>query len=299
VQAEVPGYTWLTDVDIANNTVNYSSGYGGGIDFEGHYIGLLRVKLHDNHIEGGNSQYAGGGMSVFYGTAVLTDSAVYNNVAETGPGGGLHASYGATLTVVSSAIYNNQALAGMGGGISLTPVGGGSRLWLIDSTVSGNSSGAGAGGVDMGVVNNYATISYTTFYSNASPVVSNLTGTVVLHGSIIAAGHGGPNCGSFMKSFGYNLDDGNSCHLFATGDLTSTNPLLGELLWNGGPTPTHAVLAGSPVIDAGDPAICPATDQRGGVRPVDGDGAGGARCDIGAFEFGALVPRLFLPFLWK
>ena len=52
---------------------------------------------------------------------------------------------------------------------------------------------------------------------------------------------------------------------------------------NGGSTQTMALLAGSPAIDAG--LTCSPTDQRGLVRPVDGDGVGGAVCDIGAFEY--------------
>jgi uncharacterized Zn-binding protein involved in type VI secretion len=51
---------------------------------------------------------------------------------------------------------------------------------------------------------------------------------------------------------------------------------LGGLADNGGPTFTHALLAGSPAINAGDPAACPATDQRGTART--------ATCDIGSYE---------------
>ena len=54
--------------------------------------------------------------------------------------------------------------------------------------------------------------------------------------------------------------------------------LLGPLAGNGGPTATHALLDGSPAIDAADAALCPPTDQRGVVRPQ------GAACDVGAFE---------------
>jgi hypothetical protein len=56
--------------------------------------------------------------------------------------------------------------------------------------------------------------------------------------------------------------------------------MLGPLADNGGPTQTHALLPGSPAIDAGDNTACPATDQRGVTRPL------GAACDIGAYEFG-------------
>ena len=79
--------------------------------------------------------------------------------------------------------------------------------------------------------------------------------------------------------------------------LSPIDPLLGTLADNGGPTETHALLPGSPAIDAGDPSILfnPAEfDQRGSpfVRVVDGDGAGGAQIDIGAFEDNSSV---FLP----
>jgi hypothetical protein len=60
-------------------------------------------------------------------------------------------------------------------------------------------------------------------------------------------------------------------------DLVVADPLLGSLADNGGPTLTHALLAGSPAIDAGDNAVCPATDQRGVARD--------AACDIGSFEY--------------
>jgi hypothetical protein len=70
--------------------------------------------------------------------------------------------------------------------------------------------------------------------------------------------------------------------------------ILAPLADNGGPTATHALVAGSPAIDAGNPGGCPdnsgallLTDQRGFVRHVDGNNDGTVRCDIGAFEYGA------------
>jgi hypothetical protein len=90
------------------------------------------------------------------------------------------------------------------------------------------------------------------------------------------------------------LGNNGGCTFTATtGDLVGTpgqpmEPLIGPLQSNGGPTWTHALLPGSPAIDAGTPSRCPTADQRGYARPEDGDGDGNPICDIGAFEFGAL-----------
>jgi len=77
---------------------------------------------------------------------------------------------------------------------------------------------------------------------------------------------------------GYNLSSDASCNFAAPGSLNNTDPKLGPLADNGGPTPTHALLMGSPAIDAADPSSCPHTDQRGAPRPS------GLACDIGAYE---------------
>ena len=87
----------------------------------------------------------------------------------------------------------------------------------------------------------------------------------------------GPTFGDF-PSAGYNLDSDGSCGLTAPGDLSDVDPVLGSLGDNGGLTPTHALLHGSPAIDAGDDLTCATTDQRGVARPQ------GNACDIGAFE---------------
>ena len=75
-----------------------------------------------------------------------------------------------------------------------------------------------------------------------------------------------------------------------TGHITNVDPLLGPLANNGGPTSTHALLGGSPAIDAGNPSdvggafSCFPFDQRGMPRPADGDGNEVPICDMGAFE---------------
>ncbi len=73
-----------------------------------------------------------------------------------------------------------------------------------------------------------------------------------------------------------------------TGNILDQDPLLGSLQNNGGSTQTQAPLVGSPTIDHGDNAGCPAIDQRGWHRPI------GLSCDIGAVEAGLLV---YLPLI--
>jgi uncharacterized repeat protein (TIGR01451 family) len=104
-----------------------------------------------------------------------------------------------------------------------------------------------------------------------------------LSGTLLSVNTGG-NCAGTIESGGSNLDSGTTCAFGATGDQSSADPLLGPLADNGGPTATHALLSGSPAIDAATNSDCPATDQRGVARPVDGNGDSVAACDIGAFE---------------
>jgi len=86
-----------------------------------------------------------------------------------------------------------------------------------------------------------------------------------------------------VSSLGYNLssDDGGG-YLTGAGDQINTDPLLGPLQDNGGPTLTHLPLTGSPAIDAGDPEVTlpPYHDQRGACF----DRVFGRRIDIGSVE---------------
>jgi len=92
--------------------------------------------------------------------------------------------------------------------------------------------------------------------------------------------------GGTVTSDGYNVCD-DACGLSGTGDLVSTEPLLGPLADNGGPTLPHALMGGSPAIDLG--GTCGPTDQRGFDAPTDGDGDSSADCDAGSVEAPTLV----------
>jgi len=103
-----------------------------------------------------------------------------------------------------------------------------------------------------------------------------------------------------LTSLGNNLEDSVECGLVpGLDDQPDTDPQALPLALNGGTLAVHALADGSLAIDAGDNATCPAVDQRGATRPVDGDGNGTAICDIGAFEYGGILPPIYLPFINK
>jgi hypothetical protein len=211
-------------------------------------------------------------------TATLQDLTIrYGRT--TGSGGGL-ANFG-TLTLTHSTIRLNTS-----------PDGGGlynrGTLTLTNSTVSGNTA-AFAGGLynSYGIlILTHSTVSGNTVTENGSGFWNG--GTLTLTSSIVANNPAGGDCRTVSGSItsdGYNLDSDGSCSLTAATDLPGTDPRLGPLQDNGGPTFTHALLPGSAAIDVIPWSIngCGTThigDQRWQARPQP---AGGA-CDIGAYE---------------
>ncbi len=215
---------------------------------------------------------AHGGAIANRGTLTLEGSTLFGNDAELN-GGGLFAGAG-TLTVVNSTITENTAL-GQGGGVY---VAGGAQVTLTNVTNSRNNADTG-GGI------------FTAL--NGSISIAN---TIVADSST-AADDGTPslNCdngGTEVTSLGHNLIGDASCVSGAvSGDQINTNPKLSFIADNGGPTETRMPLAGSPAIDKGDNALCPARDQRGVERPQ------GSTCDIGAVEVTATdgLYRVLMP----
>jgi HYR domain/FIMAH domain len=157
---------------------------------------------------------------------------------------------------------------------------------------------AGNGNNSGGLYNNgTATISNSTFaYNSASSNSPPFGGGGIdaeselnIRGSIVAANTGG-DCitwfggdGFSLTDQGYNLSSDSSCGLSGTGSVQNTDPKLGPLASNGGPTQTLALQDGSPAIDAIPLSanLCPSTDQRGQGRPDTGE----SKCDMGAYEF--------------
>jgi CSLREA domain-containing protein len=259
------GTTSIVTSTITGNTATSGPSHDG--DGGGVYNSMGSMTL-TNATLSGNTANSGGGI-FNRAVATLTNSTMSENTV-THTGGGIYSDgVGSQLTLNSSTVNANTAPFG-GGAYN------GSVMAVTNSTIVSNTGGYGAG------INNLGTLSVqsSTFFGNANFALGNqYSGSAVLTDTILA--NGVSNCAGLMiASGGYNLEDTDTCEFTQTTDIVNTNPQLGPLADNGGPTQTMALLPGSPAIDHGGTAAngCPPTDQRGISRPQ------GPACDIGAFE---------------
>ena len=301
-----------TSVMLTNSTV--SGNTGGGI-----YAYTSGVTLSNSTVSGNSTSISGGGIDAVYRSSVtLTNSTVSGNTAGN-RGGGIGANDRSSVTLTNSTVSSNTA-GSDGGGISSHLY---SDVTLTNSTVSGNSAESGGGGIDtdfsdvslmnstvsdnkgggidFGVNLSDAAIENSTVSGNTGYGISGygltLTNSTVsgntdggisveevrgLVNSIIA-NNGLPDCSIsyFPVGIGVGAD---TISTTACDGATIADPLLGPLADNGGPTQTHALLAGSPAIDNGTGSGATATDQRGVA-------AEGVR-DSGAYEFTAAMNAL-------
>jgi hypothetical protein len=261
-------------VTLSNLTIrNGAALQGAGINSPG------TLTLNNCLISANTAQGSGGGI-VSGGRMVINRSTISGNTSQ-GDGGGIW-NLG-TMTVNYSTISANK------GGANIFATGAGiansATMAINNSTISGNkriTHGIG------GIANLQGTlmISNSTIAGNQGGIYVN-NGTLSLQNSIVGNNSGG-NCFGPVSSKGYNLSSDSTCNFLGPGDMNNTNPMLGPLQNNGGPTQTMALPSGSPAIDAGNPGGCTdsvghllKTDQRGKPRP-DTDDTGG--CDMGAFE---------------
>jgi hypothetical protein len=241
--------------------------------------------------------YEDGGPVTVVLSTIDGNSVTVNDDGGDSGGGGL-ASQGGDIGVAFSSISSNTAnitdTAGGddGGGAILDE--GGDNVFLT-STFSGNSTTITGGATGNGG---------GAFYSFGTVLISSLTiagndtnapggailnrGGIQIKDTIVAGNTATPagNCAGDgeLTSAGFNLEDANTCGFTAGGDLVNTNPQLGPLQNNGGPTPTRAIPPGSPAVDAGS-----CTNVVGGTMSVDQREVAvpqpaGGKCDIGAYE---------------
>jgi CSLREA domain-containing protein len=268
---------------ISGNTSNS----GSGIFAYGSSVNLKDSTISDNKAVGGD----GGGIAGFGASSIeVTRSSIANNSAD-GNGGGFWLSFFSGVTLTNSTVSGNTAKAG-GGIYSFYTDGGYAQV--INSTISGNTADFGGGiyGAVAGLVVTDSTIAKNKANIDGGGIL-NKAGFVEVANSIIAQNSGNQDIdGDSFTSQGFNLiGNGDGADGFINGvngdqvgtSLSPLDPLLSPLQNNGGSTLTHALLAGSTAIDAGNNALIPAN------TPYDQRGAGfprivGGIVDIGSFE---------------
>ena len=238
-----------------SGTIVAGAGVGGGI-YNSNTLWLLDCTLAGNTATGGTGGWGGnayGGGLCNQGQLTATNNTLAGNVALGGPGGiPFYASSGPNTYFSGGNAYGG-AVCNNGGG-----------AWFAFTTISSNSVAGGAGNGN----------------SNGTNFGGGLTanaGTLTLVDSIVAYSTAG-NCYGAITDAGYNLNSDATGQFTGPGSRNNTDPLLGPLANNGGPTLTCALLAGSPALDAAGAPGAPATDQRGAPRPY------GAGYDVGAYE---------------
>jgi len=272
--AQAAGGIWSGGVgaslSISGSVIRNNVGPGGA----GGLMSFGTTTIIDSTIDGNSSDTPGGGM-ILGGTATISGSTISNNVGVK-LGGGIFAGddttsgcCAATIRIVNSTLSGNisrfynsgtpQYFPGVGGAIGIKRT----ALVLEDSTITANVSQTNPTSGQEGV---------------AGGISMGYEGTLEIRRSIVAGNTGETQC-----ALGLTVVTGSDSITADCGVGSGADPTLGTLADNGGPTLTHALLAGSPAIDAAG-GSCPATDQRGITRPQ------GAACDIGSFELGAASP---------
>jgi CSLREA domain-containing protein len=277
-------------IRIQNSTVKANSGSGiesfmSGTtvdiqithsDFLGNtFSGIGAINTNLTITEGKIADNKESGIRMNGGSLKLDRSEVVGN-SSTGDGGGISL-FNMGLSVIENTTISGNTAATSGGGIYFWGLGMGGDLKLYNLTVSGNRAGTTGGGIEAasGVIG----VGNVTLAQNTAPSAGGFHSAATVHvlNTILADNTGG-NCGGSVSSFGNNLDTGASCAFAEPGDLTGLPAMLGPLHDNGGFAETHALLPGSPALEAGNDLACRPTDERGITRPQ------GLHCDIGAFE---------------
>ncbi|MFL6255926.1 MAG: Ig-like domain-containing protein [Pyrinomonadaceae bacterium] len=266
------------DLDVTDNLIITGHPDGTTIDANDldrvfHVHPGATLTLRNIHITNGRWP-DGGGILVEGGTLVLENCTVSNNYAFMGPGGGIEVAAGGVLNMSNSTVSGNVA-DDIAGAIQISS----GTATITNSTITANSSSSGqTGGIN-------APAGTTTLRSTI--LVGNTNGSIV---------NGVPNFSGALESQGYNvIGDAGTPPNNGTFNAQATDQIgvtpaqvnLGPLQNNGGPTPTHALGAGSVAIDKGHSSGA-TTDQRGLTRPCDlasvSNAAGGDGGDAGAFE---------------
>ncbi|UXI69032.1 choice-of-anchor Q domain-containing protein [Tahibacter amnicola] len=248
IGAKLTAVTTITSSVFSNNTT--ANGAGGALS-----MNVGTAMLDKVQATGNSAGLTGGAISAYAIALGVTNSTLAGNTA-TGSGGGIDFVISGGLTLTNATISGNTSTSGNGGGIQS---GSGTTLALTAATVVGNTASTGGGVSRQGTA---ATVRNSIVANNNAPSGPDLSGAFTPNASLIRNGSG-----ATLSAGNGNLPAG-------------TDPLLGPLAVNGGPTLSMMPGTSSPVLNAGDTTTSglPGTDQRGLARIA------GGRIDIGAVE---------------
>jgi hypothetical protein len=251
----------------------------GNNQFQVFHVGAgTTVGISGLTVSGGHALFSGGGIYNDGGNLTLTNDAVTDNSAVMNEGGGIYNKGGSTLMLTDDTLANNTA-GDQGGGLFNSSFPTPATATLTNVTLANNTAVHGGGGIlnSGSLTLSNDTLTNNSPGTNGGGILTN--GTLALYDTIVAGNVGVDvyrNSGT-VTSNGFNLYGTSHNVTWQGSDIQTSNPVLGSLQPNGGPTETVALLPGSPAIGAGSSVGAPATDQRGVARP---SGA----IDIGAFE---------------
>lgn len=281
------------------------------------------VVIEGLRLGGGQTVFAGGAMSIVNSSAVTLRQLDIHGHSATSSGGAIYAD-NATLLIEDSDLHSNHT-DGQGAAIrsdasfveirrssvrANTDSGVGADQEALyasgdGSTLVSNSTFSGNAGTALRIIDGDLELNNVTLVGNSRRGVEfeRLTGRNLLIRNTALTANGLGACSltgagnAGLATDGYNLTQGTGCDLHAgASNLEFAGEVLGPLLASAAEfTAHHLPLAGSPLRDSGHPDIsalgCTAADQRGTQRPIDGNGDGVSRCDIGAIE-AATAPNL-------
>lgn len=270
----------ISNAEISNNTADVELGSGGGI------LNITNgvITLNNVIMQGNSASRAGGALEDNGGGTMVTMnnvSLIGNSTGDMpGNGGAVHITGMGSVSISNSEVSGNTAVNEGGGLWNFSNA----SLVVTNSTVSGNSSPLGGGLFQNGAGSGFIVNDSTVANNGENSVAVAQGGTINVNNSIITGGVSGILTGAF------NIIEDSEVNFVGSPNTVGESAMLADLANNGGNTQTHAISAG-PAIDTADANGCGGntrlTDQRGVIRPVDGDGEDGANCDIGAFEFAA------------
>ena len=274
----------VSDVVIENTKIrNNVAPDIGGVKIAGPGKGARPVTIRKAEITGNTTTGSSGGVYVGNGALVLEDSLVQGNRARLA--GALYSASG-YLTIRRSTFSANQAE--YDGGVYITGSSSYGTIDMSNTTISDNV--ASISGENLTLRGPSGSLRNVTVYG--APAVPDVAdppvapGALSIRNSIFVGSCPTQPGWVTLTSGGGNLESpGHRCGLANPDDVADVaDPRLGPLAENGGYTPTHPLLPGSPAIDTGVATKCEAKDQRGITRPADGDRDGTATCDRGAYE---------------